>query len=117
MKKYILNILFLLSITCAANAQYANVYPTNWWTGMQWNKVQLLVHGTTTDFNKQDVSISYPGVTLQKINRLENGKYFALDILITAAAKPGIVKINFKNGSKTNTIEWPLNKRREGRGT
>ncbi len=117
MKKLTVFIFYFLLFVCIAKAQNINVYPTNWWTGMQWNKVQLLVHGTTNDFNKQEVSINYPGIIIQKINRLENGKYFALDILIKASAKPGIVKINFKDGDKINTVEWPLNKRREGRGT
>jgi glycosidase len=117
MKKYFFIFCFLLFTFYLANAQYADLYPTNWWVGMKWNKVQILVHGSNKDFNKQQVTISYPGVTLQKINRLENGKYFALDILISSAAKPGDVKINFKNGNTINTVSWPLYKRREGRGT
>lgn len=101
----------------------ANCYPTHWWPGMQWNKVQVLVKGNTTDFNKQDVSIQYEGVTLDKINRLENGKYYALDLAISPNAKPGTVAIQFATtaiGNKkpvTNTVNWELKPRREGKGT
>ncbi len=44
MKKNILFFYFLL-VSCSAFSQSAKVYPTNWWAGMKWNKVQLMVHG------------------------------------------------------------------------
>ncbi|MEP6713630.1 MAG: cyclomaltodextrinase N-terminal domain-containing protein, partial [Ferruginibacter sp.] len=115
-KNFFFTILFF-GFLLASSAQNINVYPTNWWTGMKWNKVQLLLHGSSADFNKQTVTVKYPGIKLNKINRLENGRYLALDITISSAAKPGVVDIIFKDGSKTNTIKWPLNKRRDGRGT
>jgi neopullulanase len=108
--------LFLLALSIFAAAQSPTLYPTNWWTGMKWNKVQILVHGSGEKFNAQNVTISYPGVTLTKINRLGNPNYYALDVVISAAAKPGIVKINFTNNGKTNSVDWPLEKRREGNG-
>ena len=116
-KSFLLTTCFILIISFASLAQFADVYPTNWWAGMKWNKVQLLLHGSTADFNKQVVTINYPGIKLDKINRLENGRYMALDITISPVAKPGVVNIIFKDGAKINTIQWPLNKRREGRGT
>ena len=111
-------ILFFLFFTSSVSfAQYADIYPTNWWVGMKWNKVQLLVHGSYDGFNKEEVQINYPGVELEKINRLENGKYFALDVYVSPEAKPGIVNIRFIKGSNIHTVLWPLNKRRDGRGT
>jgi glycosidase len=115
MKKYSL---FSLCCFFAATvfAQNISLYPTNWWTGMKWNKVQILVHGSGEKFNAQNVTISYPGVTLTKINRLENPDYYALDVTISPAAKPGTVKINFSGNGKNSTLDWPLGKRREGLG-
>lgn len=104
-------------IPCVCFAQTTDVYPTNWWAGMKYNKLQLLVHDSTQNFSKQSVTIAYPGILLTKINRLENSHYLAIDITITANAKPGIVHIIFKDGNKINNIQWPLNKRHEGRGT
>ena len=75
-------------------AQHAQLYPGNWWTGMKWNKVQLLIRGESSLAN-QKVSVSYPGVSITKIHKLENEKYLAVDITISAAAKPGNVKIVF----------------------
>ncbi len=117
MKKIFFTGCFVLSISFTGLAQFAEVYPTNWWAGMKWNKLQLLVHGSDQDFNKQSVSITYPGIALTKINRLQNGRYLALDIIISPVAKPGMVNIIFKDGAMINTLKWALNKKREGRGT
>lgn len=97
-------------------AQYAEVYPTNWWTGMKWNKVQLILRGNE-NLSSEKISISYPGVQLVKKHAFENNKYVALDLIISSSTKPGIVKIEcVKNGQK-NTINWELKKRRAGNGT
>ena len=77
MKRFFLIFCFLFFISYLATAQYADVYPTNWWVGMKWNKVQLLVHGSYDTFNREKVRIDYPGVKLDKVDRLENGKYMA----------------------------------------
>jgi glycosidase len=116
MKKQFIFSLFLLMLVINVSAQNISLYPTNWWTGMKWNKVQILVHGSGEKFNAQNVTISYPGVVLTKINRLENPNYYALDVTIASTAKPGIVKINFISNGKTNSIDWPLQKRRDGKG-
>ncbi len=109
-------LLILLFATIQSFAQTPELYPTNWFTGMKWNKVQILVHGSGNDFNASSVSLTYPGVTLQKINRLSNKHYYALDVLVSPSAKPGTVKIVFKNASTTTNVDWPLLARREGKG-
>lgn len=72
-----------------------DVYPTNWWVGMKWNHVQLMVHSPGLKTSVQNVEIKYPGVTLMKVNRVENSNYLFLDLNIAANAKPGLVKIKF----------------------
>ncbi len=113
--------LFFLSlfslVVSFSYAQYAKLYPTNWFTGMHWNKVQILVRGEYDGFNKENVRINYPGVQLTKINRLENGKYFALDITVSANAKPGEVIIEFISGTKAHAVAWPLKAKRSGNGS
>jgi glycosidase len=98
-------------------AQYADVYPTNWWVGMKNNKVQLLIKSADSSLYKSVVTIKYPGITLGKVSTFENGKYLAVDITIGATAKPGNVKINLNNNGATNTISWPLAARRKGNGS
>jgi neopullulanase len=117
MKRYQLVIYcFLLLSSLHVTAQDVSIYPSNWWAGMKTNTVQLLIRGIREDFNKQTIRISYPGVTVQKIHRLENPHYIALDIKIDAAAVPGNVKLIFSGQGRSITVPWQLKKRREGRG-
>lgn len=115
MKKIVLFGYAMLGMVLVSFAQYAKLYPTNWYTGMKWNKVQVLVRGEYDGFSKEKVRINYPGVSLSKVNTFENGKYLALDLTIAATAKPGTVTIEFLNGNKTHAVNWPLKPRREGR--
>jgi glycosidase len=98
-------------------AQHAEVYPTNWWVGMKWNRVQLLIRGKDEGFNNEKVSINYPGITVTKIYKFTNGKYLAVDVTISPSAKPGTVNIQFDNNGKTNAVAWELKQRRKGNGT
>ncbi len=109
-------IIAFLSLISYSFAQYAKLYPTNWWVGMKWNKVQVLVYGAYDGFNKETVHINYPGVKLLKTIALENGKYMALDIEVAANTKPGDVVIEFLQNGKGHAVKWPLEKRRTGNG-
>ena len=42
--KKLFAVLFICLIFSTGIAQVINLYPTNWWVGMKWNKVQVLVH-------------------------------------------------------------------------
>ena len=97
-------------------AQQTTLSPTNWWVGMKWNKVQILVYNHNKNFKTTDVKINYPGVVLNKINKLENEKYLALDVTVAPTAKAGNVPILLSNGSEKETINWPIAQRRKGNG-
>jgi len=116
MKKLILFITISFSLFYG-NAQDASIhlYPTNWWVGMKWNKIQVLVHADK-DIADCKVSIKHAGISIQKINKFQNKRYLALDLLISPTAKTGDVKINFSSGGITQTVFWPLDKRRSGNG-
>jgi len=117
MKKIYFGVALLL-LTLMGFSQPFRVYPTNWWVGMKMNKVQILVQSGDEQFAKQKASISYPGVTLGQTHVFENGKYLALDVSISDAAKPGIVTLQFRRSNGITTkIPWELKTRRNGNGT
>ncbi|RFM28160.1 alpha-amylase [Deminuibacter soli] len=107
----------LLQLHVAAQSAYATVYPGNWWAGMQYNKLQLLIKGGYDGFSSETVRINYPGITLTGVHKVQNGKYLLADISITAAAKPGIPAIEFISNGKAHAVQWPLKPRRKGNGT
>src|SRR5580765_6368988 len=88
-------------------------YPSNWWTGMKWNNVQIMLHGDAVG-NATSFNINYPGVQLKKINKVENQNYVFMNIVITATAKPGNVKILPSGLNKSNPINFELKSRRTG---
>ena len=117
MKKIALLVFMATMLNLFADAQYAKCYPSNWWVGMKWNKVQILVKGDYDGFNKEQVRIQYPGVKLLKSTPLENGKYLAIDLEISASAKAGNLVIEFVNAGKAHAVNWPLYNKKAGRGT
>ena len=115
MKKFILIHLFILCLFFKGFAQPdIQCYPTNWWVGMKNPKVQVMLHGKNVA-NVNGYTINYPGVKIQKVNKVENANYVFLDLIISAAATPGIVKIKIV-GSNLLTINFELKARRAGNG-
>ncbi len=92
------------------------LYPSHWWVGMKWNKVQIMLHGN--DIGKASgYSINYPGVQLDKVNKVENRNYVFLDIIISERAKPGTVKIATIGFAGHPSLSFELKSRRKGNGT
>lgn len=99
------------------NAQsISRVEPANWWTGMKWNTVTLLVYGK--DLGDVQPTVAYKGVRLVKTQRVTNPNYLFVSLQIAPTAAPGTVKINFKKGAKTVlTQDFPLLAREKGSAT
>ncbi len=115
--KKILSLLLVLSIITNLPAQQNNYncYPVNWWAGMKWNKVQVMVHASDIA-SAAAFTLAYPGVKLDKVNKVENSNYVFLDLTIAPLAKPGTIKINVAKPTGNFTINFELKARREGRG-
>ncbi len=115
MKKALFFFLFTFHFSLIVFSQTdIKCYPTNWWTQMKWNNIQLMLHGKDVG-NANGYTINYPGVTLKKINKVENSNYVFLDLLISPNAKPGIVKIK-SAGANPVSIDFELKQRRAGNG-
>ena len=100
---------FLISVSLLATfssiAQSIKCYPTNWWTGMKNPSLQLMLHGKNIGSKK--VLMSYPGVSLKKINKVENNNYLFVDILISSNTQPGTMQIKIG----TETIPFQLKRK------
>jgi len=120
MKKLLLSFFAFVFYFAAFSQEKYNCYPTHWWTGMKWNKVQIMVHGKNVADNFPMIKMGpegvklATGVRLMKINRVENPNYIFLDIAIDASAKPG--KFNFPF-LKNMELSYELKARRTGNGT
>ncbi|MCW3116250.1 MAG: alpha-amylase [Chitinophagaceae bacterium] len=81
-------------------------YPSYWWTGMKNTALQLIVHDDQVARNT--VTISYPGVKLIKVNKVENKNYVFLDLIISSMTKPGKIKIHFTGDQGEHDAEYVL---------
>jgi glycosidase len=115
--KKVVSILLLAVACCFGEVAWtqAATYPTHWWTGMRWNKVQVLVHAPNIGANNS-VSLSYGGVRLVSGQKTESPNYYLVNLEILPTAKPGTIKLKFA-GSNAQTVDFVLKPRRVGRGT
>ncbi len=114
MKRILFFLCFVL-LTGARVAAQIEIYPANWWTGMKYHQVQVMLRGQNVGA-ASSVTMSYPGVSLRKMTRVANKNYLFLDIDISAAAQPGTVKLRVLGGGQSE-INFPLLPRRAGNGT
>jgi neopullulanase len=75
-------------------------------------KLQLMLHGPGVA--SSTVSMTYPGVTVTRVNKVENKNYLFVDLTIASSAKPGTARIRLSNGT---AIDFELKARRKGNGT
>jgi glycosidase len=114
MKKiYLLALLFFAFDTVFAQ-KLDRVEPMFWFTKMDNPKLQLLVHGENISIS--EVALNYPGVTLTKINKVENPNYLFLDLEISAEAKAGEFPISFTSKGKKINYTYSLKDRDKSAG-
>ncbi|MCK4664086.1 MAG: glycoside hydrolase family 13 protein [Bacteroidales bacterium] len=98
----------LLFITLLSTNSFASgfnikkVEPMFWWTGMKNPNLQLLIYGE--NIGTAEVSINYDGVSLKKVNKVDNQNYLFIDILISDKTKPGKFQILFSKENKEKLI-------------
>ncbi|MEO8147600.1 MAG: glycoside hydrolase family 13 protein [Bacteroidia bacterium] len=83
--------------------------PPFWFTMMNEPKVQLCVYGS--NISKYNVTVNYPGVTLEKVNKVENPNYLFLDLSIDLNTKPGVLPIKFSITNKSFSYSYELRSR------
>ncbi len=116
---------FLLFTFCLLrlSAQQPEIYPTHWWVGMKDPNLQLMIH--SKNIADKIPMIKMPasgikvadGITLKKIERVENPNYIFLDLIIDKTAKPGMRKIKFVQPGWNTEINYELKARRQGNGS
>lgn len=102
-------ILFALSILSISvqSQTIERVEPGNWWTGMKYNTISLLVYGK--DLKNLKPHVNYAGVKLLKAEQVDNPNYLFLTLEISESAKAGTLKIHFdKEGKTLLTRNFPL---------
>jgi glycosidase len=108
MKKILIILFLFISYTGFCQIpDLDRVEPMFWFTKMHNPKLQLLVHGQ--NIANRQVSLNYPGVTLNKVNKVENPNYLFLDLEVSTSAKAGKFTIEFtQKGKKKLSYTYEL---------
>ncbi len=110
--------LLLFFFPAVAQEKIAEVYPANWWAGMKWNKVQLMLHGKNISSSGAiNVTTHYPGIKIISVQKAENPNYLFVNIIISPATKTGHAGFILKSLDKgTQTFNLEIKPRRNGKG-
>lgn len=107
MKKITLLYLLLILPLLSQAQTISRLEPQNWWIGMNWNTVTLLVYGK--EIQKLQPKVKYNGVKVLKTEKVENPNYLFITLEISPQTQVGNVKIDFKKNEKTAiTKNFPL---------
>jgi len=72
--------------------------PPFWWAGMVDNRLQILVHGE--NISELIPEISFPGITVSQVNKIENPNYIFINLVLSKSIQPGEFDILFKRNRK-----------------
>ncbi len=91
----------------AYGVEVNRIEPANWWVGMKYNRVELLVHGD--GISSTTPAVSYPGVDIVEVKKVDSANYVFVTIEIAPDAKPGRFPIEFSQGGKLKTkVDYAL---------
>ncbi len=97
-------------VTFAQMPAMERVEPMFWWVGMHNPNLQLIVHGN--NISTREVQLSYLGVKLVTVHKVENPNYLFIDLSISSIAKAGTFPIKFiKAGEAPLVYNYVLKER------
>ena len=85
--------------------QISKVEPPNWWAHFV-SPVVVLLYGENLQVAK--ISVSYPGVRVEKTQLQPEGKHALVWLSIAKNTKPGNVRLMVKTAAGTTTADFPL---------
>ncbi len=88
------------------------IEPSSWWVGMKSDQLQLMVHGKNiADFTPE---LSYPGVRIESVQRVENRNYVFVNLTIKPSAHAGKLLLQFKKAAEVISYPYELLARTAG---
>ena len=106
------------AISLAAVPVYAlqqgeiEVYPPNWWAGMQNPEVELMIYGE--DVADDAVSLATGNVKVSRVKALDSENYLFVTLDTSGAQAQDLVLTLTDNDGSQRTVHYPLEKRKEG---
>jgi glycosidase len=107
--KPVILVIFLSLPGFSQNFIINKIEPPNWWVGMNWDTVQLMVYGE----NLEGVDVRFENNSLKILNikNLANPAYLIVEILVSSELKPDRYNLIFSNGNEERIYLYPILKR------
>ena len=88
------------------------VYPPNWWAGMQNPEVELMIYGE--DVADDAVSLATGNIKVSRVKALDSENYLFVTLDTSGAQAQDLVLTLTDNDRSQRTVHYPLEKRKEG---
>lgn len=82
------------------------IEPPFWWQGFEHKELQILVHGH--GIGAFDAFIDYPGVTINRVERVDSENYLFVYVDIDESAQAGSIDIQFRSGELSVVHKFEL---------
>lgn len=114
MKRILIALLFIATTNYiqSQNLKIDKIEPPNWWSGMKWNKVQLMIYGE--NLNGVKAKFNDKRIKIEKIYKIDNPSYAFIDITIPKNLPPDDYMLTLSNDKEKFQINYPIFKREKG---
>ena len=99
-------VLLMPLTACADPATIERVEPPSWWIGFKETRLQLMVHGN--DISMFTPSINYPGVSIERVEKVKSPNYLFVYLDIGPDAAAGTFDITFAGDGVVLTHAYTL---------
>lgn len=98
---------FILATSVAAQPLSVDkVEPPNWWVGMTWNRVQLMVYGQ--DLQGVTARFEEDGPEVVAVHTVTNPNYAFVDVRVPDDVSPGDYTLEITRGSAQASVVFPI---------
>ncbi len=90
------------------------IEPPNWWVGMKYNKIQLMVYGE----NLKDINAKFENdqIKILEVHKIENSTYAFIDIEIPGNLQAGNYDLVLSNKNNSASVQYSINNRQSSEG-
>jgi len=103
---FLVIICFYISVSFPQSLSATKIEPPNWWIGMKWNKVQLMIYGE--NLSNAEVKSGDDRLRIIDIQSVENTNYLFVDVLIPEDIPEGEYTLILSDGVDEIELEYPI---------
>ncbi len=107
-------LMFVFTATCLAQVAVTRIEPPNWWAGMRWSTVQVMVTGAHLD--GVSVRSSSPLLKVLRVRNALSHSYAFIDLRVAPSIPPGNYRLTLSKKGSSAAAAFPILKRKPASG-